>query len=368
MAAELVDSREYVRRVVVQALRDPAGALQLPPGELDLTLRVMRRARLLGHMAVALRARGLLTDMDSIVADQFLSALEVAKARARVARWEMDRITRALQSLPDVPIVALKGCGYLLADTPNAEGRAFADVDLLVPETNLESVEALLRQAGWQSAEITSYDERYYRTWAHEIPPLRHPEREVEVDLHHAILMRTARLKPSTDLLLASARPVPGSRFRVLAPADMVLHAIAHLFYGGEMDDALRELVDIDVLLHHFTKTEPAFWKYFWRRAQELDLERPAFYGLRFAQRLLGTPVPAAVVAESKTTKPTLPVLGLMDQLVPRALFPRHPDHSGRGIEPARLLLYLRSHWVKMPAPMLIRHLLYKSYIRKSHG
>jgi hypothetical protein len=55
-----------------------------------------------------------------------------------------------------------------------------------------------------------------------------------------------------------------------------------------------------------------------------------------------------------------------MDRLVPRTLLPRHPDDAVYGAEWGRLLLYLRSHWVKMPPLMLIQHLLYKSYVRRA--
>ena len=56
----------------------------------------------------------------------------------------------------------------------------------------------------------------------------------------------------------ASSSPSGASRFAALAPADMVLHAIVHLFYGGEMDDALRDLVDIaDLLEKHRIKRVP---------------------------------------------------------------------------------------------------------------
>ncbi|HWJ06577.1 MAG TPA: nucleotidyltransferase family protein, partial [Steroidobacteraceae bacterium] len=149
-----------------------------------------------------------------------------------------------------------------------------------------------------------------------------------------------------------------------LAPIDMVLHAIVHLFEGGEMDDALRELVDLDQLLRHFGATEPQFWTRFWPRACELDLARPAFYGLRYAQRLLGTPVLEAVFEAARAWAPSDPTLRLMDWLVPRALFPRHPDRPDRAAAVARWLLYLRSHWLRMPPLMLARHLAYKAYRR----
>ena len=132
---------------------------------------------------------------------------------------------------------------------------------------------------------------------------------------------------------------------------------------------ALRELVDIDSLLRHYGQHEPGFWGEFWPRAVALDLARPAFYGLRYARRLLGTPVPQALLAESRAGRsPPGFVVALMDGLVPEALFPPHPDRARRRTALSRLLLYVRAHWVRMPPWMLIRHLAYKFYVRRGHG
>ena len=365
MGVEPNDSAAVVRGLVLAALRDPCTVPALPTAHLDLTLRLMRRARLLGRLAWRLRQAGALEAQPPVVADQLQSALVISEARARAARWELNRLAWALDDLRDVPLVAMKGCAYLLAGTPNANGRLFADVDLLVPEADLPAVELRLHGRGWMGKELAPYDDLYYRRWTHELPPMTHVEREVEVDLHHSILMRTARLKPAPALLFEAARQVPGSRYKVLAPVDMVLHSIVHLFYGGEMDDALRELVDIDDLLSHFSASEPGFWKEFWPRAEMLDLERPAYYGLRYARVLLGTPVPDEALAAARAGAPSAPVRWLMDRLLPRALLPDHPDYPNRITELARLLLFVRSHWVKMPPLMLVRHLAFKFYIRR---
>lgn len=363
------------RALLLAALADARQMVAWSAADLDLALRALRRARLLGQVANVLVNAGLLASLPLPARDALSSALIAAEARARLGRWELDRIAHALGEDLGQGIVAMKGCAYLLAGLPHAAGRMFADVDLLVPEARLAAVEARLNERGWHAAELSAYDERYYRNWTHELPPLTHEEREVEVDLHHNVLMRTARLHPDARLLLAAAQtpPVrastdhPGARqsvFRVLAPVDMTLHAMTHLFYGGEMDDALREVVDIDALLRYYGGCEPQFWQQFWPRALELDLARPAFYGLRYAQRLLGTPIPAWLLKASRAGGPRAPVLAAMDRLVPRALFPPHPERQERRTALARLLLYVRSHWVKMPPLMLTRHLAYKSYVR----
>jgi hypothetical protein len=350
---------------ILSALHDPAVLARLPPGELDFTLRVLRRARLLGRLAWHTRELRLLDHVSPQARQALLGALALAEARSRLARWELDRVAWALEDLDDLPLVAMKGSAYMLAGLPHAAGRFFADVDLLVPQSRLRDVEARLAARGWRAGELTPYDENYYRLWTHELPPLRHEEREVEVDLHHGIVMRTSRFWSDPAPLVAAARPVPGSRFSVLAPVDMTLHAIAHLFAGGEMDDALRELVDIDGLLTHYGREEPRFWDELWPRASRLGLQRPTFYALRYAARLLGTGVPADLMRAAARAAPPRPALGLMDRLVPRTLIPRHPDSPDRQAALARLMLFVRTHWVRMPPLMLARHLAYKFYVRR---
>lgn len=364
MSADRSDaSPDGLRERVLAALRDPASLAMLSPRDLDLSIRLLRRARLLGRIAFRLREQGLMDTVPHPLPDHLRSALVSAEARERAARWELDRIAWAIGD-PQVLPIALKGCAYLLLGTPNAAGRSFADVDLMVDPAQLGLVERRLAERGWAAGKLNAYDEHYYRHWAHELPPMTHPEREVEVDLHHGIVMPTGRLRPDPRLLLESARPLPDQPYRVLAPIDMVLHSATHLFYGGEMEDALRELVDIADLLGHFGEREPGFWRDFWPRAERLGLTRPAFYALRYATRWLAAPVPQAVLAASQAATPPAAVLALMDRLVPLALFPVHPDAPGRGAALARFALFVRSHWVRMPPGMLAKHLACKFWLR----
>ena len=110
---------------------------------------------------------------------------------------------------------------------------------------------------GWATSKTTAYDQRYYRRWMHELPPLRHISRQTMLDVHHAILPITARLKPDSAKLLAASRPIAGEpRLRVLAPVDMVLHSATHLFCNEDVGNGLRDLVDLDSLLREFAQRE----------------------------------------------------------------------------------------------------------------
>ncbi|HJR71885.1 MAG TPA: nucleotidyltransferase family protein [Gammaproteobacteria bacterium] len=362
-AAEQPD--ETVRRLLTSVVRSPELLATLRPAELDLVLRLARRVRLLGRFAERLARRGLLEGLPEPAREQLTSAFVVVEARARITRWELDRLTRALRGVTSTPAVVLKGCAYLLAELPNAAGRVFADVDLLFPEAALADAERALLVHGWRGAKLEPYDQRYYRLWTHELPPLVHAEREVEADLHHNIVPRVGRLKPSAARLLEAAQPVPGQPWRRLDDRDLVLHAMTHLMFDSDLADCLRDLVDIDDLLRHFAAATPKFWERLWARACELDLGRPAFYALRHAHRWLGTPVPEALLQRSRERAPPGIVVWLMDRLVPWALFPAHPDRPQRRVAVARALLYVRSLWIRMPPLLLARHLGYQWYRRR---
>src|SRR5205085_11661497 len=125
-----------------------------------------------------------------------------------------------------IPLILLKGAAYVAAGLPAGRGRLFSDIDVLVPKPLLPEVESALMLAGWASHNHDAYDQRYYREWMHELPPMEHLRRGNAIDVHHAILPETARAHPDSGKLRAAARPVTGRPgVAVLAPADMVLHS-----------------------------------------------------------------------------------------------------------------------------------------------
>jgi Uncharacterised nucleotidyltransferase len=194
-----------------------------------------------------------------------------------------------------------------------------------------------------------------------------HRDRQIVVDVHHNILPPTGRLCPDPRLLLAAARPLPGAELRVLAPADMALHSACHLFQSGELHKSLRDLGDLDGLIRCFA-ARPGFWPELAARAATLGVERPLYYGLRFAERLLGTPVPRDAVPRLARAAPPLPVRAAMDALVTTAITPDHPAYPRRRTGLARRLLTVRHHWLRMPPLMLARHLLHKALARRAEG
>jgi len=350
--------------LLLEAIRSPEQLPMLSNADWELLIRVARRVRLLGRLEADLSSAGLLDKIPAKAADHLRASRNVIQHRKTLVTWEINRILWALKGT-DVPIILLKGAAYMMAGLPPAPGRLFADVDLLTPEENVGEIEEKLVSKGWYKMQLDPYDDRYYRVWMHEIPPLRHRERGTEIDIHHRILPRTSRLKPDPALMIGAARPLAHPKLKVLCPADMVLHSLVHLFLEGDPVEGLRlrDLLDVHLLLQHYGQ-EPGFWEGLVPRAKQLGLARPLFYGLRYAQGFFSTQIPESVLLDIGGSRPYWPVRALMDFLVPLALLPGHPDYPKPTASVARWLLYVRSHWLKMPPLMLLRHLSYKAYLR----
>jgi Uncharacterised nucleotidyltransferase len=346
--------------VVSRALRQPLRLTELDTAQWELLVRQARSAGLLGRLGCVLDAQGSLDAVPMAPRAHLVAAMTLAEAQHAEALRELRSIAAILVPV-GVRAVLLKGAAYVAAGLLPSMGRFFGDIDLLVPKAQLPAVEAALMAQGWATTHHTPYDQRYYREWMHELPPLRHIQRQTVLDVHHAILPPTARLKPSSDKLIAAARPLPGdAAFSVLCPTDMVLHSMTHLFHNEEFSHALRDLSDLDLLLRQHG-TEAGFWTGLVERARELQLGRPLYYGLRYTQRVLATPVPVDVASAADRLGPTGALRPLTDALWTRVLRPEHASALQRGDGAARQALYLRSHWLRMPPVLLVRHITVKA-------
>jgi hypothetical protein len=177
------------------------------------------------------------------------------------------------------------------------------------------------------------------------------------IDVHHTILPLTARPRPDAGALIDASLALDpgsgsgaGSGLRILSPADMIVHAAAHLLADGDLAGGLRNLWDIDRLLREFAAADADFWAKLGDRARVHQLERPVARALRLVHRLYGTPL----------EKRDSPSFSLADRLFEARLLAR----NGWGQERRKLLrfaFYVRSHWLRMPPLMLARHLWVKA-------
>ena len=256
----------------------------------------------------------------------------------------------------------MKGAAYIHAGLPPAAGRFVGDVDLMVPRERIGEVEQALLAQGWVTGGLDAYDDRYYREWTHEIPPIQHPDRDTPVDIHHTIAALTSRVHPDAQAILAARRPLQNARLNVMAPADMVLHSGLHLF-NDEVGFPLRDLFDLHDLLEHFSAA-PGFWPELIARAELHGLQRVLHHVLLHTSTLLGTEVPAEVLARVRRDAPSILVRPIIDGLMQLRFRPDPPAGPGAAKRMAGHMLYLRAHWLRMPPGLLLRHLSVKAWKR----
>ena len=328
-------------RRLVRLLRDPASAAEVR--DWDAVLAAARAESLAGSLACRLDGQPLPAPVARLMED----ARRAAETARTEALWEAEMARRALAPL-GVPVVLLKGTAYAAAGPDAARGRSIGDLDILVPRAALADVERALLAAGWEWVKEDAYDDLYYRRWMHELPPLIHRARDRMIDVHHTILPLTAGPKPDADALIASSLPLADG-LRILAPADMVVHAAAHLIADGDLAGGLRNLWDIGRLLRQFAADDPGFWDALQARAVHHGLWRAVHRAARLANDLYATPIP-----ETWRTRDSAAPL-FRARLLAR-------DGWGRPTRPAlRLGFYTRSHLLRMPPLMLARHLLIKA-------
>lgn len=259
------------------------------------------------------------------------------------ALWEAEMARRTLTPV-GVRFVLLKGTAYAAANLPNAAGRQIGDLDILIDADDLPRAEAALLAAGWEWVKSDPYDDAYYRNHMHELPPLIHRERDRMIDVHHTILPLTHRARPDAAAMLADAvQSLPGGNgsFLLLSPPDMVIHCAAHVMADGDLAGGLRNLWDFH-LLADLREDE---WQRAVERASRQKLAEPLCRCARLATYLFG----------EQTVRDNVS-LTLTDRMFLRAITAR--DDWARPTRPIlRLAFYIRSHWLRMPMPMLARHL-----------
>lgn len=345
--------------LLINVLASPSCAAELSEEEWDLLIRQARSSRLLPHLAAILKALPCYSTLPKSIKRHFTSSLYEVENHKLNVRWEVRCISEALAEL-EVKIVLLKGASYVLSGHPAGNNRLFTDIDFMVPESSISEVERYLFMGGWLPTKKNAYDQKYFREWMHEIPPLRHIQRNSVLDVHHSILPLTSRIKFSPEKLFEDAVVLNESaHIYVLNPLDRVLHSATHLFLDGEFDNGLRDLVDIAKLLDGFTDSD---MEQLIERAIALGLQSPLYYALRYRQRVLkqGQEIPSSLLA--RLNPPGAVRRQVMDQLFMRVLRPYHRSCEDGFSAVAKWLLFVRGHYLKMPLKVLIPHLIRKSF------
>jgi hypothetical protein len=272
----------------VLLIRRAAPFAGLSPAAGDELLSVAARHGLLASVA------GRLPPDDADLRTRFERLATGARLHDARLREVLEEVLAALASAGVVP-VALKG--PVLADRiyPDPALRAASDLDLLVPEEQLERSVAVLLSLGFHRgpAIVDAYQRRHH----HHLQLIRSPGPDVE--LHFRPQSAFGARLPAAAFL---ARAIPhrtarGTPLRILAPEDeliaLAVHAAGHLLARGEWV--------MDLIL--FVERHPGLdWRAVEERAAAYRCRRALAHALVRA-RELGAPVPGGLLAIDATRR-----------------------------------------------------------------
>lgn len=346
------------RQPIVQLFIDPDKIKALSLLDWQAVIFILRDNNLLATFAAWLEQHQLLDALPPYAQKHLHSAQVTQQRLQKQTRFEALKLHQSLMENHFDPPVFLKGAAYALLNNLAGQGRVFSDIDMLVTKAQLADIERLLLLKGWMQKDITDYDDKYYRIWAHEIPPMYHGTTGTVIDVHHNLVPVVSGRSLDIAKLL-SEHDESANGCRVLSLPAMVLHSVVHLFFNEDFTNGFRDLLDQRALIGELS-TQQA--EQLLLLAKHTGFDRELFYSLRYLDLVLNFR-PASQCLGSIQSKPSVVRLMLADFCFCRVLSPHHTLTNSTAKHLATFMLYCRGHLRKMPIGILLAHALVKSWI-----
>ena len=258
-----------------------------------------------GLVLSAIVGAPLMQSLSAEVLEEFTVWLSRLRRQAIVWDMERDRLLSLLERKRLSPVV-LKGGALRETIYDHPAERSLGDLDLLLPEDQVESAIETLQANGYRLASDEVRD-AYRQHHFHFL--LTHPV-GFAVEVHWALsgpnqdfhLDSRAFLARAVERLRAS-----GPLLRVPSAEDMILHMASQ-----NVEDAfarLRRVVDVDRII---TSTPRFDWNYLRQAARHGKVQILTAVALRLAHLLLGTPVPRGFVESLGVSRVTRLNLALL--------------------------------------------------------
>jgi hypothetical protein len=276
------------------------------------------------------------------------SASIYAKRQAQQVLHEACLLNSDLNEINVAPIF-LKGAAYVISNDKNAFGRLMSDIDILVNKSSLPSVEKQLKKCGWHEKKVSSYDDKYYRRWSHEIPPFYHQRTGATLDVHHTLI------PPITGKQLPVSKIINKTEYfgelRCLCIEWKLIHCIIHFFYNEDYDKPFRDFWDIKCLVDIACKEERM--ESVCRIAEEHGFKDELTCSLYFLQIKYNKPY-------YSNLEMTLNISFCQKIFVRNILTPvvvlRHNLIDSKMTRVCSFIMVVRGHFKKMPIKILLPH------------
>ncbi|WP_448250070.1 nucleotidyltransferase domain-containing protein [Thalassotalea agariperforans] len=346
---------------IITIIKSPKLVQNLDNKNWELVISQAKSSGLLGRLYYIFKQQNLLTYIPDSVIWHLESDYTISKHLRISCRREFFEITQALSNKNITPIF-LKGAMYALRELPVCFGRRFSDIDVLVNKTEIEDAERELYFQGWFPQKKIDYDDKYYRQWMHEIPPLQHAKRRTVLDLHHNILPLTNKNHLPFEAFNIQCSSVENlGNIYSLSDLDIVIHSAVHLFTESDFTNPLRDLSDLDILIRYYSQREKDFVINLITRAKELNLWEYIRLALRYTHLIFDTPT--GNIKSLKLDSKNWVQAQVQDFCFINIFKPNHSSCNTWKTKFAIFLLYWRGHLLRMPLRLLIPHLTRKSWM-----
>ena len=344
---------------VIDIIKQPNKAMKLSLSEWSQFIFILRECELLARFYYLSQEDQVFNQYPEQAQRHLHSAKIKADRQARQAVFEAEQLNENLKKINVQPIF-LKGVAYTLLNNKASLGRTYSDMDVLVPKSELKKIERYLTLYGWFAKKTDDYDDKYYREWAHEIPPMFQTSRGTVADIHHNLLPPVSGRAPNINLFTQQLQKTT-SGTTTLSNAGLVLHSIIHLFFNEEFEHSFRDIIDLDLFFEENFNNQ-SFWNELFGLAQSSNFHVELYYAYRYCQKLLGSQFPEKFITKVTNFKPSNIRLLIADYIFLRVLLPNHSSFNTRAMKISRSLAFIRGHLLKMPLHILIYHSLHKFF------
>jgi hypothetical protein len=249
---------------------------------------------------------------------------------------------RALEET-GIEAVALKGLALIARFYGDAGLRPMADVDVLVPRSDVDRASGVARSLGWHPRYSLTPAFRRVKHAA----PFDHPE-GVACDLHWRVFEEAGDAE-ADDEFRAAAEPAmfQDMRLRVLSPTDQLLHVCGHAGKWAPVP-AIRWVADVALILRDGSIDWPRLLDHAARRRFILRMRQM----LGYLRQALGVAIPPSVEAELARQP-----VSMLERIEHRV---RNREHRLLGELPT----YVFNCWRGEPHPLLA----FPGYLRDAWG
>jgi len=318
----------------------------------------LRAANLLSIFAHKVMREGMLYELPESFQWHITSNINYSERQQYQVGIEIDRVNLLLEEVGVSPVF-LKGAAYNIEKVVSLEGRTMSDIDILVRSSEIKKTEKRLLSLGWQAKELSNYDEKYYREFAHEIPPMFDPISGTTLDIHHNLYLPVSGKAPEESILRQNIIATSENKL-VFKKHMQALHTCVHLYWNEDVSSSLRDLYDFTCLCNDSASEQ--FWDVMIETAKNMNLS-PLLYDVVCLSEFffkLHCPLETKTQLRSHLSLFQRIHQSITRSVMKRALVPNTHACSSISLQTCRFLAYLRGHLIKMPVHVLVPHMFRK--------